>query len=149
MRCFHWFRLNTKTSSKTNIKHFHFSKRKPNEKQVQERKTKILKRFSSKQQTKSLFKNYSQQHWNLWLKNRQLNTFANWHHTMDEDSTKINVFEIALNNQKEKWKLWQWKPKDQKDKFQESVNQQLSWNKEVDGHKAVLSSKQKVIQKQD
>ena len=25
--------------------------------------------------------------------------------------------------------------KDQKDKFQESVNQQLSWNKEVDGHK--------------
>ena len=39
--------------------------------------------------------------------------------------------------------------KDQKDKFQESVNQQLSWNKEVDGHKAVFSSKQKVTQKQD
>ena len=54
---------------------------------------------------------------------------------MDENSTKINVLEIALNNQKQQWKLLQWKPKDQKDKFQESVNQQLSWNKEVDGHK--------------
>ena len=34
---------------------------------------------------------------------------------------------------------------DQKGKFQESIYQQLSWNKEVDGHKKrFLSSKKKV-----
>ena len=74
-------------------------------------KLSFSKYFLQKQQQKSLFKKCSQQHWNLWLKNRQSNTFASWHHTTDENSTKINVLKSALNNQKQQWKLWQWKPK--------------------------------------
>ena len=60
--------------------------------------------LQKQQQKKSLFKKCSQQHWNLWLKNRQLHTFANQHHLMDENPTKINVFEIAFDNQKQQWK---------------------------------------------
>ena len=77
-------------------------------------KLRFSKDFLQSNKQKSLFKKCSQQHWNLWLKNRQLNTFANQHHSMDENSTKINVLEITLNNQKQQWKLWQWKPKDPK-----------------------------------
>ena len=69
---------------------------------------------------------------------------------MDENSTKINVFKDALDNQKQKWNLWQQRPKDQKDNFQESVNQQLSKARKVDGHKnVVLTRKHKRSPKQD
>ena len=55
MRCYHSFRLNTKNKFQDKHKALSFTKRKPNEKQVQESKTKIFKRFSSKQQTKESF----------------------------------------------------------------------------------------------
>ena len=64
------------------------------------------------------------------MKNRQPNTFANWHLSNDENPTKINVFEIALDNQKQ-----QWKSKRSKDKFQENGNKQLSRNEGANGHK--------------
>ena len=35
------------------------------------------------------------------------NTFANLHHTIDENSKKRDVLKDALNNQKQQWKLWQ------------------------------------------
>ena len=93
------------------------------------------KDFLQSNKQKSLFKNALNNTETCDWRICNLNTFANRHHTMDENSKKINVFEIALNNQKQKWKVWHRKPKDQKDKFQESVKQQLSWNKDVDGHK--------------
>ena len=62
--------------------------------------------------------------------NRQPNTFVNWHLSNDENSTKINVFEIGFDNQKQ-----QWKSKRSKDKFQENGNKQLSRNEGENGHK--------------
>ena len=64
------------------------------------------------------------------MKNRQPNTFANWHLSNDENSTKINVFEIAFDNQKK-----QWKSKRSKDKFQENGKKQISRNEGENGHK--------------
>ena len=103
-------------------------------------KLRFSKDFLQKQQTKSLFKKCSQQHWNLWLKNRQLNTFANQHHLMDENPTKINVFKIALNNQKQ-----QWKPKRSKRQIPRKC-QTTTFMKQRSGwsQRAILSSKQKV-----
>ena len=57
MRCYHSFRLNTKNKTQEKHKALSFTKRKLNEKQVQERKMKSFKKFSSKQQQKSLLKN--------------------------------------------------------------------------------------------
>ena len=107
-------------------------------------KLRFSKDFLQSNKQKSLFKRCSQ-HWNLWLKNRKSNTFTNWHHSMDENSTKINVFKIALNNQKQQWKLWQWKPKRSKRQIPRKcqsttfVKQRSGWSQ-----KAILSSKQKV-----
>ena len=84
--------------------------------------------FQSNQ--KSLFQRKALKNWHQWLINKQPNTFVNWHLSNDENSTKINVFEIAFGNQKQ-----QWKSKRSKDKFQENGNKQLSRNKGENGHK--------------
>ena len=54
---------------------------------------------------------------------------------MDEKSTKKMCLRILLTIKSSNESLGNENQKDQKDKFQESVKQQLSWNKEVDGHK--------------
>ena len=108
-------------------------------------KLRFSKDFLQSNKQKSLFKNCSQQHWNLWLKNMQLNTFVNQHHLMDANPTKINVFEIALNNQKQQWKPWQWKPKRSKRQIPRKcqtttfMKQRSRWSQKV-----ILSRKQKV-----
>ena len=53
MRCYHSFSLNTKNKTQDKHKALSFTKRKPNEKQVQERKTKLFFKVA----TKSLLKN--------------------------------------------------------------------------------------------
>ena len=58
MRFYHSFRLNTKNKFQDKHKALSFTKRKPNENQVQESKTKFFKMiFFKRNNKKSLFKN--------------------------------------------------------------------------------------------
>ena len=61
MRCYHSFRLNTKNKFQDKQKALSFTKRKPNQNKVQERKTKFFKKFSSKAKVKLSFQKCSQQ----------------------------------------------------------------------------------------
>ena len=106
-------------------------------------KLRFSKDFLQSNKQKSLFKRGSQ-HLNLWLKNRQSNTFANWHHSMDENSTKINVFKIALQS-KAAMKALAMKTKRSKRQIPRKC-QSTTFMKQRSGwsQKAVLSRKQKV-----
>ena len=108
---------------------------KPNQSKVQERKTKFSKSFLQKQQQKSLFKNALNKTETLWLNNRQQTLLqvdtTQWMKTQQKEMCLRMLLTIKSSNES----FGNKDQKDQKDKFQESINQKLPWNKEVDGHK--------------
>ena len=72
------------------------------------------------------------------MANKQPNTFVNSHLPNDENPTKINAFEIALDNQKQ-----QWKSKDQKTSFKKMLTNNFPETKEQMVTKMISLSKQK------
>ena len=98
-------------------------------------KRSFSKSFLQKQQQKSLFKNALNKTKTLWLKNRQQTILqvdtTQWMKTKKKEMCLRMLLIIKSSNER----FGNKDQKDQKDKFQESINQQLSWNKEVDGHK--------------
>ena len=98
-------------------------------------KLSFSKSFLQKQQQKSLFKNSLNKTETLWLKNRQQTLLqvdtTQWMKTQQKEMCLKMLLTIKSSNES----FGNKDQKYQKDKFQESINQQLSWNKEVDGHK--------------